>query len=331
MAKRRQQPNNLDPAGSRVRPGMRRSLMWLVRTGKVPALLIACLCGWGLYDALTSARYKVQIVDAVGIQALTADDVRTFAAVDTQSIWYVDTDEVSDRVRQSPYVQEVRTRLILPNKVEVAVAERKPEVRWMHNGEVFAVTWDGIVVDRERDVPAAPPSEAAPPADNALPLEGAPPADAPAEEAPPAEVPMEEAAPVEGAPVDAPPAEAAVEVAPPPEALDAPAANTPFESVVTIVDTTPDRPLTIGDHVDPDALELARRISLRAPTELPVPISRIEWDAGLGVSLILDENRQAVIGRSDNLDQKLATLRYLLHDATPFTFIDLRPSTPYYR
>ncbi len=31
--------------------------------------------------------------------------------------------------------------------------------------------------------------------------------------------------------------------------------------------------------------------------------------------LILDENRQAVIGRSDNLDQKLATLRYLLQDS----------------
>ncbi len=57
-----------------------------------------------------------------------------------------------------PIRTRCRTRLILPNKVEVLVAERKPEVRWMHNGVVFAVTWDGIVVDREKDVPAAPPA-----------------------------------------------------------------------------------------------------------------------------------------------------------------------------
>ncbi len=36
-------------------------------------------------------------------------------------------------------------------------------------------------------------------------------------------------------------------------------------------------------------------------------------------------------GRSDDLDRKLATLRYLLSDNTPFTYLDLRPTTPYYR
>ena len=289
---------------------MRRSLLWLVRTGKLPSLLIACLSGWGLYDALTSSRYDVQVVDAVGVQALTVDDVRILAAVDAQSIWYVNTEEVSGRVRQSPYVQDVRTRLVLPNKVEVAVAERKPEVRWMHNGVVFAVTWDGIVVDRQDAAP--PPAEAAPPPAEAPPPEGAPPAEgAPAEAAPPAEAP-----PPEGAP---------------PETTTAPDTASSFTSEVTIVDTTPNRELAVGDHVDPDALELARRVSLRAPAELPVPISRIEWDAGLGVSIIFGDNRQAVIGRSNNLDQKFAALRFLLQDNTPFTFLDLRPSTPYYR
>ena len=287
----------LVPAGSRVRPGLRRSLAWLMRTGKLPALLVAALAGWGLYDAWISPRYKVQEVEAIGTQALSRDDVRALAAVDGQPIWFVDVYEVAERVRQSPYVEHAEAHLVLPDRVEVTVAERKPEVRWTHDGVVFAVTWDGLIVDRER-----PPEPAAPiTTTDALPV-GPPVTDTTGlvpkgAEAPPAAEPAPE----------------------------------PFVSTVTVVDTTPNRPLAVGDHVDPDALELARRVSLRAPTELPVPITRIEWDAGLGVSLIVGEGRQVVLGKSNDLDRKMATLRYLLADNTPFSFLDLRPSTPYYR
>ncbi len=103
-----------------------------------------------------------------------------------------------------------------------------------------------------------------------------------------------------------------------------------FVSVVTIVDTTPNRPLKIRDHVDPDAVELARLVSLRS-AELQQPISRIEWDAGLGVSLIMGEGHQVVLGNSKEIDRKLATLRFVLKDGTQFKFLDLRPETPYYR
>jgi hypothetical protein len=104
-----------------------------------------------------------------------------------------------------------------------------------------------------------------------------------------------------------------------------------FASVVTIVDTTPNRLLKVGAHIDPDALEVARRVSLRAPSELPVPIERIEWDRGLGVSLIVEDGRQVVLGSSQELDRKMATLRYILNKKTAFKYFDLRPSTPYYR
>ena len=69
-----------------------------------------------------------------------------------------------------------------------------------------------------------------------------------------------------------------------------------FVSSIAIVDTTPNRTLKPGDYVDRDALEVARRVSLRA-AELPSAMQRIEWDAGLGVSLILGENRQVVLGK----------------------------------
>jgi hypothetical protein len=115
-------------------------------------------------------------------------------------------------------------------------------------------------------------------------------------------------------------------------AVVTPTATSPTnDSVVTIVDTTRNRPLKVGDRIDPDALEVARRVSLRAPAELPVPIKRIEWDGGLGVSLIVEDGRQVVLGSSGDLDRKMATLRFILIQKTGFKYLDLRPSAPYYR
>ncbi len=112
-----------------------------------------------------------------------------------------------------------------------------------------------------------------------------------------------------------------------PAPSEAPGA-TSADSIV-IVDTTPDRVLAPGDQVDADALEVARRVIIRR-SELPAPLQRIEWNATVGVSLIID-NKQAVIGTSERLDEKLAIIAQLLRDKTRFSYLDLRPATPYYR
>lgn len=263
--------------GSKVRPGVRRVLLWSMRSGKLLALIVLGGTGWLLYDSLTSSDYVVRTVTTVGTTALTTEDVQTLANVSGQSIWYVRTSEIEERVRQSPYVQQVRAEVVLPDSVIVQVTERRPEVRWAHQGKIYAVTWDGLVLD-DAAAPAAAPviSDTA-----AL-------------------------------------------------STTTETAGSAFVSSVAIVDTTPNRELKPGDKVDPDALEVARRVSLRA-AELPAPLQRLEWDAGLGVSLIVGDNKQAVLGKSERLDEKLAILTQLLRDGTAFSYLDLRSTTPYYR
>lgn len=276
----------------------------LLRSGKLAAAVLAALSAWLLNDALRSPRYSVRVVEAWGTQALTTDDVTALANVRDQPIWYVETEEVAARIAQSPYVEHAEARIILPDRLEVTVKERKPEVQWMHDGTAFAVTWDGLVVDhagRKLAATTALSETAGLSATDAL-------------SATAAITPSMPLTTTEG-------------VAPP--AIAAPTDS--FAGAVTVVDTTPNRPLKIGDRVDADALELARRVILRAPAELPAPITRVEWDAGLGISLIVGEGRQVVLGKSDDLDRKLATLRFLLHDNTSFSYLDLRPTTPYYK
>ncbi len=281
---------------SQARPGFRRVFQWSVRSGKLFALVVLGVTGWLLYDAITSDQYVVRTVRAEGTLALTPDDVQALADVDGDPIWFVRDAEVEERVRQSPYVEGVRARVELPDTVVVEVKERRPDVRWVHAGVTYAVAWDGLVLA----VASEPPANPAAPATQPITVEGA--------IGPLTITQTETISPTQAADLRGP----------------------VFVSSVAIMDTTPNRQLKPGERVDPDALEIARRVTLRA-AELPAPLQRIEWDAGLGVSLIVGDTKQAVIGKSERLDEKLAILVALLRDGTPFTYLDLRPTTPYYR
>lgn len=277
------------PQASQAKPGVRRLLLWGLRSGKLFALLVLLGAGWTLYDALTSLRYSVRDVSAEGNIALSTADVQALAAVEGQSIWLVRDSDIEERVRQSPYVERVQALVMLPDRVVVNVKERQPDVRWTHNGTTFAVTADGLV------------------------LAGAPPA-----EAAPATAPVSDTGTVGALTITGTDTISGTDTA------------APKPGSIAILDTTPNRPIQPGDQIDRDALEVARRVTLRA-AELPAPMQRIEWDAGLGVSLIVGNNQQAVIGKSDRLDEKLAILAQLLRENTAFTYLDLRPTTPYYR
>lgn len=281
MAKATEKPK------TQARPGIRRVLEWSLKTGKLIALLVLAAAGWLLYDALTSPEYVVRTVSAQGASALSADDVQQLAGVMGRPIWFVDDASVEQRVAQSPYVEQVNARVVLPDRVVVEVKERRPDVRWTHAGTTYAVTWDGLVLDQTVEGGATQPVS------NTGGLIGP------------------------------------LTITSTATVSDTQEVEKPALAAVSIVDTTPNRELKPGDRVDVDALEVARRVSLRAG-ELPTPPERIEWDAGLGVSLIVG-GKQAVIGKNDRLDEKLAILAQLLRDGTQFSYLDLRPTTPFYR
>ncbi len=108
------------------------------------------------------------------------------------------------------------------------------------------------------------------------------------------------------------------------------ATTAPLTNTLVIEDRSK-RALQPNDRVDPDALKLARLLSLRLPAELGLTPAQIGWDIGTGVFVTTADGRTVVFGQTDNLDGKLAILGMLLKDQTPFTYLDLRPNTPFYR
>lgn len=100
-------------------------------------------------------------------------------------------------------------------------------------------------------------------------------------------------------------------------------------STLVVFDETPNRPITPGAYVDPDALEVARLLGAYA-TELPLPVERLVWKSNEGMSLTMG-GKAVVLGRSDRLLEKMAILKELVNTSAAFSFVDLRPSTPYFR
>jgi cell division protein FtsQ len=284
-----------------TRPGPRQRLLNGVRSGKLLALAVLLVAGGLLVGALLSRQYVIRHVEVVGGEALTEAHVETLAGVTGRTIWFVQPNEVEARVRQSPYVEQVWAQMRLPDTLVVRVTERRPEVQWIHAGTAYAVSQDGLILS------AAPITEVM--TDTVVITDTATVTDT--------------AVITDTQPLTE------TDVASDPTSTLAPSDVPASVDRIMIIDRSDNSALKPGDRVNPDAIEVARRVMLRS-SELPVPLQRIEWTETDGVSLFLS-GRQAVIGTSERLDEKLAIMTTLLHDRTEFSYIDLRPSAPYYR
>lgn len=113
-------------------------------------------------------------------------------------------------------------------------------------------------------------------------------------------------------------------------ALQAVAEGKAQGAYLVIVDSSKHQ-LAPNDQVDPDALTLAHTLVLRLHTDLNFTPTLIGWDFGLGIYVISPAGQTIVFGQSSELERKLALLDYLFKQKTAFTYLDLRPATPFYQ
>lgn len=109
------------------------------------------------------------------------------------------------------------------------------------------------------------------------------------------------------------------------------AAQEPASPDVLVVIDRSTLQLAPGDQIDIDALGLTRALALRLPGELGLTPAQIGWDFGLGVFVRTTAGQTIIFGQSVEIDRKLSILNALLKDQTAFTYLDLRPSNPFYQ
>lgn len=108
-------------------------------------------------------------------------------------------------------------------------------------------------------------------------------------------------------------------------------ASEPAETDVLVITDNSHTQLSPKDQLDRDAIQLAQALAIRLPVELGFTPAQIGWDYGLGVYARTTADQTIVFGQSEALDRKLAILNVLFREQTPFRYLDLRPSNPFYQ
>src|SRR5690606_10816931 len=77
---------------------------------------------------------------------------------------------------------------------------------------------------------------------------------------------------------------------------------------------TPGRVLNPGDRVHPDAVAFAQRIMVESPQFLDANVTELEYQAGVGVTVIFDGGLRVTFGDDRSYDYKMAVLSELLRE-----------------
>lgn len=135
---------------SRPRPQPRRlaTAPWL----SLGLLIVVGAAGWYL---LTSPDFRVQAADVEGHRLLQPEDIYRTAGVHGESVFYVNTHQVAERLRQMPLLRDARVAVLLPNRLEVQVTEREPVATWVSGGARVGVDEEGLILPAQAVNPDA--------------------------------------------------------------------------------------------------------------------------------------------------------------------------------
>ena len=101
-------------------------LSWRMVSGAMAALLLALLVYlW------TSPKYRIELVQVVGLERLTENDVNTVVGLIGQSIFSANPQKIQLDLQQAfPDMKDVSVKVGLPAKVVVNAKERTPVIAW---------------------------------------------------------------------------------------------------------------------------------------------------------------------------------------------------------
>jgi cell division septal protein FtsQ len=144
-------PSALRP-GARPGGGVRRTkpvkrasagILTPVRAGAALALLVAA---GGLYGAMASDAFVARSTTVSGNTWTSDDAIRAALAVPNgQNVFTLGTDDLEQRIEQIPAVAGAEVSVALPDRLEVAVAEREALLAWVVGTRRFLVDAGGTL------------------------------------------------------------------------------------------------------------------------------------------------------------------------------------------
>jgi len=136
------------PRRTAARPGAWRVFSEALATGRIVSglVLVAALAA-ATYVA-TAPQFRVRDIRVTGVQMLKPAEVIALSGAAERMIWAVDTVRIAAVLAANHYVEGVSVHAYLPDRLDIVITERRPDIRWVAGGQAFLVDATGLVLGR---------------------------------------------------------------------------------------------------------------------------------------------------------------------------------------
>jgi cell division septal protein FtsQ len=125
---------------------------WQARASRLVAALLLAFLAWAAYAIFDSPNFYVFDVLVEGNSVVSREEVYAAAGLEGMSIFWVNPEEVAERIETLPNVKAAHVTARLPARVSVAVEERRPEFIWQTGDARWWIDAEGAVVPPRAEV-----------------------------------------------------------------------------------------------------------------------------------------------------------------------------------
>ena len=101
---------------------------------------------WSAYFLFNTATFFVYEAEIQGNIAVSSREIYAASGIDSQSIFWLSSAEVANKIMTLPNIKSASVALSLPARVKIEVVERQPELLWQTGETIWWVDHEGTVV-----------------------------------------------------------------------------------------------------------------------------------------------------------------------------------------
>ncbi|MDD4363627.1 MAG: FtsQ-type POTRA domain-containing protein [Atribacterota bacterium] len=104
--------------------------------------------GWAFFSFIfTSAWFNIKSVEIDGNSYLSSNSIIKYGEIDfNTNIFHFNIKKANQNLLSNPWIKEVNIRKKLPNKLEIALIERKPANIVIYNDLFYLISQEGIIL-----------------------------------------------------------------------------------------------------------------------------------------------------------------------------------------
>ena len=125
---------------------------WQKFGARLSGTLILGVLIWSLYILFTTPAFFVYGAEIQGNIAVTTQEIYAASDIDSQSVFWLSSTEVANRIMALPNIKSAAVSVSLPAEVTIKVVERQPELLWQTGETTWWVDQEGTIVPPKENV-----------------------------------------------------------------------------------------------------------------------------------------------------------------------------------